>query len=170
MMRSVDSRCLRVAHVAALLIIAGGIVGGAASAGTLDRIGLDKTIRIAYREDARPFSYKDKIDQPAGFMVDLCREVAKKLAKELNLTTLNVTYVAVTDCRSLRSHPAAKGGPLMRADQRHAVPTGAGRFLYCNICRRCQPDDPRRWSARSAGDVWQEDWRSRWHDDRARIA
>jgi ABC-type amino acid transport substrate-binding protein len=95
-MRSVDSRCLRVAHVAALLIIAGGIFGGAASARTLDRIGQDKTIRIAYREDARPFSYKDQIGQPAGFMVDLCREVAEKLAKQLNLAPLNVTYVAVT--------------------------------------------------------------------------
>lgn len=95
-MRSVASRCLGVAYFAALLIIAGGIFGDAASAGTLDRIGQNKTIRIAYREDARPFSYKDQIGEPAGFMVDLCREVAKKLAKELNLTPLNVTYVAVT--------------------------------------------------------------------------
>jgi len=96
MMRSANSRCLRVAYLAALLILAGGIFGGAASAGTLDRIGQDKTIRIAYREDAPPFSYKDNIREPAGFMVDLCREVAKKLAIQLNLTPLNVTYVAVT--------------------------------------------------------------------------
>ena len=55
--------------------------GGAASAGVLDRISQDKTIRIAYREDAPPFSYKDKIGEPVGFMVDLCRAVAKKLAR-----------------------------------------------------------------------------------------
>jgi ABC-type amino acid transport substrate-binding protein len=96
MMRSADLRRLRAAHIAVLLIITEGIFGGAASAGTLDRIGQDKTIRIAYREDAPPFSYQDKIGEPAGFMVDLCREVAKKLAKQLNLTPLNVTYVAVT--------------------------------------------------------------------------
>jgi ABC-type amino acid transport substrate-binding protein len=96
MMRSAHSRCLRLAYLAALLIIAGGSFGGAASAGTLDRIGQDRTLRMPYREDARPFSYKDQIGQPAGFMVDLCREVAKKLAKEQNLTPLNVTYVAVT--------------------------------------------------------------------------
>ncbi|MFL5268320.1 MAG: amino acid ABC transporter substrate-binding protein [Stellaceae bacterium] len=69
---------------------------GAASAGTLDRIGQDKTIRIAYREDAPPFSSKDKIGEPVGFMVDLCREVAKKLADQLHLTSLNVAYVPVT--------------------------------------------------------------------------
>ena len=69
---------------------------GGASAGTLDRIGQEKAIRIAYREDAPPFSYKDKIGEPAGFMVDLCRAVAKKLAEQLHLPSLNVTYVPVT--------------------------------------------------------------------------
>ena len=69
---------------------------GAASAGTLDRINQDKSIRIAYREDAPPFSSKDKIGEPAGFMVDLCRAVAKKLAEQLNLPSLNVAYVPVT--------------------------------------------------------------------------
>ena len=37
--------------IAALLIAV-----GVASAGTLDRIGQEKSIRIAYREDAPPFS------------------------------------------------------------------------------------------------------------------
>ena len=69
---------------------------GAASAGVLDRFAQEKVIRIAYREDAPPFSYKDKIGEPAGFMVDLCRTVAKKLAEERNLAALNVVYVPVT--------------------------------------------------------------------------
>ena len=55
-----------------------------------------ESIRIAYREDAPPFSYKDKIGEPTGFMVDLCRAVAKKLAEQRNIPTLNVTYVPVT--------------------------------------------------------------------------
>jgi len=67
-----------------------------ASAGTLDRIGQEKAIRVAYREDAPPFSYKDKLGEPAGFMVDLCRAVAKKLAEQLNLPSLTATYVSVT--------------------------------------------------------------------------
>jgi ABC-type amino acid transport substrate-binding protein len=83
------------AVLAAALFTAGGLAG-AASAGVLDRISQDKTIRIAYREDAPPFSYKDKIGEPVGFMVDLCREVAKKLAEQPNLTSLSVSYVPVT--------------------------------------------------------------------------
>src|SRR6516225_3352952 len=69
---------------------------GGASAGALDRIRQEKTIRIAYREDAPPFSYKNSIGEPAGFMVDLCRAVAKKLADQLQLSALSVTYVPVT--------------------------------------------------------------------------
>ena len=82
--------------VIAALSVTAGVFAGTASAATLDRIGQDKSIRIAYRDDAPPFSYKDKIGEPVGFMVDLCREVAKKLADQLHLTSLNVTYVPVT--------------------------------------------------------------------------
>ena len=79
------------ASIATLLIAV-----GVASAGTLDRVGQEKSIRIAYREDAPPFSYKDKIGEPAGFMVDLCRAVAKHLADQRSLPSLNVVYVPVT--------------------------------------------------------------------------
>ena len=65
-------------------------IAGNAPAGTLDRINQSKTIRIAYREDAPPFSYKNKIGEPAGFMVDLCREVTKRLADQLHLPSIKV--------------------------------------------------------------------------------
>ena len=90
-MKLADGIRLAPAAVAALLITV-----GVASAGTLDRIEQEKAIRIAYREDAPPFSYKDKIGEPTGFMVDLCRAVAKKLADQLNLPSLNAVYVPVT--------------------------------------------------------------------------
>src|SRR6266436_3660812 len=67
-----------------------------ASAGALDRIRQDKVIRLAYREDAPPFSYKDNIGEPAGYMVDLCRAIAKDLAKQQQFTALSVVYVPVT--------------------------------------------------------------------------
>jgi ABC-type amino acid transport substrate-binding protein len=94
-MKPAKRRRLSVPRVMALLITMGSALAGGASAGTLDRIGQGKTIRVAYREDAPPFSYKDKIGEPAGFMVDLCREVAKKLADQLHLSSLDVTYVPV---------------------------------------------------------------------------
>ena len=48
----------------------------AASAGTLERVKETGVFRIGYRADARPYSYQDKHGRPAGFIVDLCREVA----------------------------------------------------------------------------------------------
>ena len=68
----------------------------AASAGTLDRIAQDKAIRIAFREDAPPFSYKGKGDEPVGYVVDLCRAVAKKIGEQLKLSELDIVYVPVT--------------------------------------------------------------------------
>src|SRR5690242_8058786 len=50
-------------------------------AGVIDKIRTDQTLRIAYREDAPPFSYKEAgKEEPSGFIVELCRTVAKKLA------------------------------------------------------------------------------------------
>jgi polar amino acid transport system substrate-binding protein/glutamate/aspartate transport system substrate-binding protein len=67
-----------------------------AGAGTLDAVKEAKTIRLAVRDDAPPFSYKDKTSQPAGFMVDLCRAVVKHLTDELSLGEVKIVYVAVT--------------------------------------------------------------------------
>jgi len=66
-------------------------------AGTIEKVLADQTIRIAYREDARPFSYADAVgSEPAGFMVDLCRAVAKKLSDQLHVPSLRVAYVPVS--------------------------------------------------------------------------
>jgi polar amino acid transport system substrate-binding protein/glutamate/aspartate transport system substrate-binding protein len=69
---------------------------GSAAAGTLDKLKQDKTLTLAYRADAPPFSFKDATGEPAGFMVDLCRSVAKSLAAQLNVSDLKVDYVLVT--------------------------------------------------------------------------
>ena len=71
-------------------------VGREASAGTVDLIRQNKSIRIAYREDAPPFSYKNNIGEPAGFIVDLCRAVAKRLTQQLHIPGMSVVYVHVT--------------------------------------------------------------------------
>jgi ABC-type amino acid transport substrate-binding protein len=85
------------AALLSLAVLATSIFSETASAASaIDHIRQDKSIRIAYREDAPPFSSKDKIGEPVGFMVDLCRAVAKEIASQLKLESLNVTYVAVT--------------------------------------------------------------------------
>ncbi len=83
-------RALSIAAAAALCW------SGPAGAGTIDRIKQDKTVRIAYREDAPPFSFTDATGVPAGFIVDLCRSVVKNLAAALNVGDLKVDYVLVT--------------------------------------------------------------------------
>ena len=51
----------------------------AALAGTLDRVKETGVFRIGYRADARPYSYQDARGHPAGYVVDLCREIAAAL-------------------------------------------------------------------------------------------
>ena len=80
----------------AAVALAWAAAAGGAVAGTLDRIDHDKAIRIAFREDAPPFSYKDQSGAPAGYMVDLCRAVAKHLGEQLNLTSVRLAYLPVT--------------------------------------------------------------------------
>jgi len=91
-----SQRSVTIVAIFGTVILITDLSAGSASAGVIDRIHQDKTIRIAYREDAPPFSYKDKIGEPVGFMVDLCLEVAKKLAQQLSLASPSVTYVPVT--------------------------------------------------------------------------
>jgi ABC-type amino acid transport substrate-binding protein len=67
-----------------------------ADAATLDKVRQDKSLRIAYREDAPPFSFADESGLPAGFTVDLCKSVAKHIGEQLNISDLKVAYVLVT--------------------------------------------------------------------------
>ncbi|MFY9971832.1 MAG: amino acid ABC transporter substrate-binding protein [Roseiarcus sp.] len=87
------ARCLRMLSIASAFAAAGP---GLSEAGTVDKLRQDKTIRLAVRDDAPPFSFKDANGQPVGFIVDLCRAVARTLAAQLNLADLSVVYVPVT--------------------------------------------------------------------------
>ena len=49
-----------------IALAATALTRGSAAAGTLDNVKQGKTIRLAMRDDAPPFSYKDKTGQPAG--------------------------------------------------------------------------------------------------------
>jgi ABC-type amino acid transport substrate-binding protein len=66
----------RAAEFGVLLFLTATLLSGTASAGAVDRIRQDNVLRIAYRPDAPPFPYKNSNDEPAGFMLGLCRAVA----------------------------------------------------------------------------------------------
>ena len=67
-----------------------------ALAATLDDIRQRGTIRIGVRQDARPFSYRNDLGEPAGYTVELCRAIAARLKAANDLPELKVEYVTVT--------------------------------------------------------------------------
>ncbi|MFG1429568.1 amino acid ABC transporter substrate-binding protein [Xanthobacter sp. V2C-8] len=67
-----------------------------AAAQTLDRVTQSQTFRIGYRQSAPPYSYAAADGKPAGYVVDLCREVAAGVQKALKLPRLNIEYVQVS--------------------------------------------------------------------------
>lgn len=85
------------AALALAALAAMGVMGAApAAAQTLDRVTRGEPFRIGYRHFAPPYSYAAANGQAAGYIVDLCREVADGLKRALKLPAMPVEYVKVT--------------------------------------------------------------------------
>jgi ABC-type amino acid transport substrate-binding protein len=63
--------------------------------GRLKKIRDSKTVTIAYRTDALPFSYEEN-EQPAGYTVELCKRVVASLEQQLGVQPIHVKWVAAT--------------------------------------------------------------------------
>jgi ABC-type amino acid transport substrate-binding protein len=68
----------------------------AAQTGTLERIRQKGVITMGYIDGAVPFSSAGANQQPQGYSVDLCREVAIGLRTQLKLASLETRWVALT--------------------------------------------------------------------------
>jgi ABC-type amino acid transport substrate-binding protein len=64
--------------------------------GRLKKIVETKTISIAYRADATPFSFADDKNQVDGFSVDLCKRVVNSIERAHNIKGLQIKWVPVT--------------------------------------------------------------------------
>ncbi len=64
--------------------------------GRLKKIHDTKTIHVAYRSDAVPFSFADPDRKPTGYMVELCRSVIGVIEKQIGVVPLQVDWVPVT--------------------------------------------------------------------------
>ena len=64
--------------------------------GRLKKIRDTRTIAVAYRTDALPFSFEDADKKPAGYTVDLCRTVIGVIERQLGAGSLDVRWVPVT--------------------------------------------------------------------------
>ena len=55
-----------------------------------------KVMRIAYRADARPFSFVNDAKEPLGYTIDLCKQVTNSMAQQFGLPELKIEWVPVT--------------------------------------------------------------------------
>ena len=83
------------ALIASGIACAGVPVSAAAASPTLDRIKQTGAIAFGYRDNAVPFSYKDREGRVLGYSVELCTRVAGAIQKELGLSELRIEWTPV---------------------------------------------------------------------------
>lgn len=98
---------IKLATLAAALLAAATFANAQALDGRLKKIVEGKTIALAYRTDAPPFSFVDDKKQPAGYTVDLCKRVASLIEDQLQAKDLKIKWVPVTS--QSRFDAVAKG-------------------------------------------------------------
>jgi ABC-type amino acid transport substrate-binding protein len=64
--------------------------------GRLKKIAETKTISVAYRTDALPFSYEGPDKAAAGYTVDLCKSIIGVIERQIGVSPLQVKWVPVT--------------------------------------------------------------------------
>jgi ABC-type amino acid transport substrate-binding protein len=87
---------LRNASLCLALLAAASLVQAQALDGRLKKIADTKTITIAYRTDAIPFSFLDDQKQPIGYTIDLCKRAVGLIGDQINVKGLQVKWVPVT--------------------------------------------------------------------------
>jgi glutamate/aspartate transport system substrate-binding protein len=81
---------------ALILLAAPAILSAQALDGTLKKVADSKTVTLAYRTDALPFSFEGDGKQPAGYTVELCKRIVASLERQLKVQPLQVKWVPAT--------------------------------------------------------------------------
>ena len=76
--------------------LAAALVATGVWADTLERIDKTGVFKLGFREDAPPFAYRNEIGEAEGYSVELCREVAKQVKRQLGLNELSIEYIPVS--------------------------------------------------------------------------
>jgi glutamate/aspartate transport system substrate-binding protein len=87
---------VRIAFALIALILTAGLASAQGHDDRLNSINKTKIIKIAYRTDARPFSFLNENKEPAGYTVDLCKLVVRSLDKQLGVQEFDIQWVPVT--------------------------------------------------------------------------
>jgi len=98
---------IRSCTIALALLLAAGPTAAQNLDGRLKKIASSKTIAIAYRADATPFSFTDDKKEVVGFSVDLCKRVVNSIENQLGIPELKIKWVPVTT--QTRFDAVAKG-------------------------------------------------------------
>lgn len=61
----------------------------------LSAIASTKMIKVAYRTDARPFSFVNDAQEPTGYTIDLCKLVVSSIERQLGVSPLKIEWVPV---------------------------------------------------------------------------
>ncbi len=86
---------IRFAAAIAVLVLP-ALVHAQALEGTLKKIRDTKTITIAYRTDALPFSFTDGKSVPTGYTIDICKRVVASIEQQLKIQGLQVNWTPAT--------------------------------------------------------------------------
>jgi glutamate/aspartate transport system substrate-binding protein len=97
----------RTATLALALLLAAGAAHSQGTASRLKNIAATRTITIAYRADATPFSFTDEKKQIGGFSIDVCKRVVASIEQQLKIQGLQVKWHPVTS--QSRFDAVAKG-------------------------------------------------------------
>lgn len=80
-----------IAAWAAILVL----IASQAEADVLARLTQGEALKIGFREDAAPFSYRNELGHPVGFSVELCGVIVGDLKQELDRPDLLVEFIGV---------------------------------------------------------------------------
>lgn len=78
------------------LLLTPALAGAQTLDGHLKKIKESKTVAIAYRSDASPFSFVDQAKEPTGYSIELCRRVVSAIAQQIGVEGVQIKWVPVT--------------------------------------------------------------------------
>ena len=87
---------LSIVAIVAATIVTTHAASAQAPSGRLKTIAASKTVKIAHRTDATPFSFLNERNEVAGYSIDLCKLVVASIERQLNVQPLKIQWVQVT--------------------------------------------------------------------------
>ena len=87
---------LRAALSLAVLVATMNVAPAQTESSRLKGIAASKTIKLAHRTDATPFSFVNERNEITGYTVDICKLVVASLQRQLKLEGLKIEWTPVT--------------------------------------------------------------------------